>query len=255
MDYKISSIAFFFFACLNLQAFSPGKWSHIDRFIVPNDKKKPMREVVKNARGEVIYSAHYFYNSDGLISEEKYYNANNKSEGGVIYKYKDKKLAEEALYDKKGNAKEKKEFLYDDKGDLEKMIVKSASGKPQVYYTLQKGPKKELFFVDITWAKVRDQEFYTIRSDMDSDYIFYLDILNTSREKVGTTKYMYDRKGNLIGRLNIQGKRMRQQNIRYDKVGNITNLLFHVKRGKKWFKVKEHQLLYGNKRDTVGKEK
>lgn len=228
-----------------LHPFTPGKWSQIDRFVKKNNIKKPSGEIARDANGKTIYSAKYFY-QNGLIQREEYYNKDGKKQGYVQYSYKNKILRGEKLYNSADRLQEEKVFQYSKEGLLEKMLVKNRSGKIEIYYKIKQTGQDALFNVDILWANARDQEFYVVRKDYDSDHIFYQDIFNTAREKVGTTKYMYSKSGKLISRLNIQRKRYRQQNLKFDKDGVLKKISFHVKRGKKWFKVKEHELLYTN---------
>ena len=91
-----------------LYAYTPGKWSHIDKYILGLSKNGPYKEIVKNPKGEIIFTAEYEYDKDGFLIKEKYTDNNNQSNGETQYTYEKGRLTKEELFTSKQELQEKK---------------------------------------------------------------------------------------------------------------------------------------------------
>jgi hypothetical protein len=234
-----------FFSSISLGAFTPGKWSFIDHYIFHSEKERPTKEEVKDSNGIVTFTAEYEYNKDGFLEKEIYKSSSGLVSGYTVYKYSQKRVISETLIDANNLVKETKNFSYDKNGNLTKVTILDAYKKEILSYKIKGSTNFHLKNAEVQWSDSKDIEYHNVKKDLDTDLIFTLEIINEARDVVSNTKYMYDTDGNLISRINNQGKLSRQNNIKYDDKKRVSGYTFHVKQGNEWTLLKTHVVYYG----------
>lgn len=225
-------------------AYTPGKWSHLDHYIFNAEKSRPVKEEVKNSSQETIYTAEFEYNKKGNLEKETYKNKAGAIEGYTIYTYREDKIFKEELFDSNNKLKERKDYYFDKQGSLTKIVLLDSSNKEIATYKIKGSFKEELKNVEVYWSETKDYEYYNIKKDLESEYIYIQEVQNEGRDLIASTKYMYDNSGKLISRLNVQGKNTRQSNIKYNDSGKISSYTFHVKQNNNWDLIKTHTIYY-----------
>lgn len=228
----------------NLFAFTPGKWSHMDRYVLGFEKNGPIKEIVRNTEGKVTYTAEYEYDSEGKLVKEKYSDKDGKSDGETIFIYEKNKVTVEELYNSEKALKERKKYKYNSNGDLNEIELYSGEGKLLVkskIHSLSNGLVTE---AETVWADNKETESFAIKKDDKVQNVFNQSIFDDKKKLTAEVKYTYDKNGKLQQRENFQGNQLRLNKLTYNNIGKLDNFSFHVKQGDKWSLLKTHYLLY-----------
>lgn len=144
---------------------TPGKWSHIDKYIFGNNLNGPVKEIVKNANGKVVYSALYEYNSSGKLIKESYLNADGKADGSTIFQYKDGKVTREELFDKDHILLETKTFRYNPKGEIDLVEVFDKDNKLLLRSNINSWDKDFVKSGQTNWSDSKEIEIFNLIQD------------------------------------------------------------------------------------------
>ena len=231
-------------------AYTPGKWSHLDDYIIGGKKFGPSKEIVKDDKGNVIYQASYEYDGNGNLIKESYYDKNGKEDGATVIAYKDGMPVSETLYDWNDMVKEKKIFEYEGKR-LSKIILYNASHEIELVCKIVSMEKGFVSSAETRWKNVEDSERFEIVPVGKKKTSMIQHIFDAQNNKVGEVRYYFDSSGNLLKRENDQQGVARLNTLEYNKSGRLENFSFHVKQGKNWNKVKTHFLIYDNNNKPV----
>ncbi|RHX87775.1 hypothetical protein [Leptospira stimsonii] len=227
-----------------LLAVTPGKWSHLDKFVFGNSLNCPVREVVKNASGKVIYTANYDYDSNGKLIKESYLNEEGKPDGSTQFQYKDGKVVREELFNKENLLIETKTFRYNPKGSIDLIEVFDKEGKLLIKSNINSWEKEFARSGQTSWSESKEVETFSLIQDEKNPKLLTQNIYNEEKKQIASTKYEYDEKGNLLTRINTQGEQERKNQLNYDSNRRLTSFTFHVKQNNKWELLKTHELFY-----------
>lgn len=239
-----SKILFLFFLTSNLIAFTPGKWSYLDRFTVGSDKSGPVSETVKNRTGQVVYSATYEYNAEGKLAKEKFVNMKGEPDGEIIYTYENGKLKSEELFAPDKSSQEKKTFQYTQSGSLKEINVVLGNAKGLLRHRIISMNESFVTECETKWEEEGNQESFSTKKDVLDENVFIQEIFDEKRKSIGSIRYYYDNKGRLEKRENTQSGTKRMQILTYDESGRLISFSFHVKQDENWVLLKTHYLTY-----------
>lgn len=223
---------------------TPGKWSHIDKYVLGNHQNGPVKEIVKNANGKVIYSAVYEYDSSGKLIKESYWNEDGKSDGATLFQYKDGKVVREELFDKDTILIETRLFRYNTKGQIDLIEVFDRENKLMLKSNINVWDKEFVKSGQTTWADSKEVETFTLHSDDKNPKALIQNIYNEEKKQIASTKFEYDETGRLISRINTQGEQERKNQLNYGSDNRLQSFTFHVKQNNKWELLKTHELFY-----------
>lgn len=227
-----------------LSAVTPGKWSHIDKYVFGNNQNGPIREVVKNASGKVIYTANYEYDSSGKLIKESYTNEEGKPDGSTQFQYKEGKVVREELFNKDNLLLETKTFRYNPKGQIDLIEVFDKENKPLLKSNITAWANEFAKSGHTNWSDSKEVETFTLVQDEKNPKVLIQNIYNEEKKQIASTKFEYDEKGNLLSRINIQGEQERKNHLHYGPNAQLTSFTFHVKQNNKWELLKTHELFY-----------
>ncbi|TGK28002.1 hypothetical protein EHQ12_13870 [Leptospira gomenensis] len=225
-------------------AVTPGKWSHIDKYVLGNYSNGPVKEIVKNANGKVIYSAGYEYDSFGKLIKESYWTEDGKPDGATLFQYKDGKVVREELFDKDSILIETRLFRYNSKGQIDLIEVFDRENKPILKSSVSAWDKEFVKSGQTTWANSKEVEMFTLNSDEKNPKALIQNIYNEEKKQIASTKFEYDETGRLLSRINVQGEQERKNLMNYGSDNRLQSFTFHVKQNNKWELLKTHELLY-----------
>ncbi|TGK11749.1 hypothetical protein EHO60_05505 [Leptospira fletcheri] len=229
----------------SLYSFTPGKWSHTDRFVIGSEKGGPAQEVVKNAEGKIIYTARYSYDESGKLLREDYITQEGKSDGFTKFTYKDKKIQKEELFDKDGKNVETKTFLYDKSGVLSSVELFDQNSKLILKCTILSWGENGLVKDGQTdWADSKEIERFSVVKDTNKPGLYQQNIYNEDKQQVASTVLTFDSRGKLVSRMNVQGNLERLNRMVWDDKNRLQQFTFLVKQGDKWALEKTHELMY-----------
>ncbi|EJO69397.1 hypothetical protein [Leptospira kirschneri] len=223
---------------------TPGKWSHIDKYIFGNNSNGPVKEIVKNANGKIVYSAFYEYDSSGKLIKESYLNADGKTDGFTIFQYKDGKVVREELFDKDHILLETKTFRYNPKGEIDLVEVFDKDNKLLLRSNINSWDKDFVKSGQTSWPDSKEIEIFNLTQDEKNPRAFIQNIYNEEKKQIASTKFEYDEKGKLLTRLNVQGNQERKNQLNYSSNNLLQSFTFHVKQNNKWELQKIHELIY-----------
>ena len=226
-----------------LLAYTPGKWSHLDEYVLKGKKGGPSKEVVKNESGEVIYTAKYTYDASGRLLREEYFGKNGRPDGKSVFRYKDNQVQSEVLYDWNDNVKEKKVFHYN-AGKLEKIVLYNDSQNIELVCNVSSIKNGVVNGAETIWKITEDTEKFVIYPDEKNKQIWKQAIFNNQNQKVGEVVYFFNAQGLLKKRTNIQQGNERTNDMEYNRDGKLVQYSFHVKQGEEWKLIKTHYLFY-----------
>ncbi|MBM9499590.1 hypothetical protein JWG44_04920 [Leptospira sp. 201903071] len=227
-----------------LFAVTPGKWSHIDRYVFGNTQNGPIREVVKNATGKTIYSANYEYDTNGKLTKESYQNEEGKADGSTQFQYKEGKVVREELFNKDNLLVETKTFRYNPKGQIDLIEVFDRENKLLLKSSVTAWEKEFAKSGNTSWSDSKEVETFTLVRDEKNPKILIQNIYNEEKKQIASTKFEYDEKGNLLTRTNVQGEQERKNQLNYGPDNRLISFTFHVKQNNKWELLKTHELIY-----------
>ncbi|MBM9576770.1 hypothetical protein JWG45_06340 [Leptospira sp. 201903070] len=234
---------FLFFPSL-LLAVTPGKWSHIDKYVFGNAQNGPIREVVKNPAGKIIYSASYEYDTNGKLIKESYQNAEGKTDGFTQFQYKGGKVVKEELFNKENLLVETKTFRYNPKGQIDLIEVFDRENKPLLRSNVTAWEKEFAKTGNTNWSDSKEIETFTLVKDEKNPKIWIQNIYNEEKKQIASTKFEYDERGNLLTRINVQGEQERKNQLSYGPNFQLISFSFHVKQNNQWELLKTHELIY-----------
>ncbi|MDI7221019.1 hypothetical protein QMM98_06505 [Leptospira santarosai] len=223
---------------------TPGKWSHIDKYIFENNTNGPVKEIVKDTKGKIIYSASYEYDSLGKLIKENYSNAEGKADGSTVFQYKDGKVVREELFDKDNILLETKTFRYDSKGQINLVEVFDKENKLLLKSNIISWNKDFVKSGQTNWANSKEIEMFVLTQDEKNPRTLIQNIYNEEKKQIAFTKFEYDEKGKLLIRTNIQGEQERKNQLNYGSNSQLQSFTFHVKQNNKWELQKTHELVY-----------
>ncbi|AVQ13665.1 Uncharacterized protein XB16_3379 [Leptospira santarosai] len=223
---------------------TPGKWSHIDKYIFENNTNGPVKEIVKDTKGKIIYSASYEYDSFGKLIKENYSNAEGKADGSTVFQYKDGKVVREELFDKDNILLETKTFRYDSKGQINLVEVFDKENKLLLKSNIISWNKDFVKSGQTNWANSKEIEVFVLTQDEKNPRTLIQNIYNEEKKQIAFTKFEYDEKGKLLTRTNVQGEQERKNQLNYGSNSQLQSFTFHVKQNNKWELQKTHELVY-----------
>ncbi|TGN20317.1 hypothetical protein [Leptospira idonii] len=223
--------------------FTPGKWSYKDQFVLHKGKKGPSKEIVRNSEGTVIYVAEYLYDDDGHLVQEKYSDKEGNSDGKTIFKYVDGLITSEEVYGQNDVLLEKKDFAYKGR-NLKKVVVKDATGKVQIQYSLETDKDGNIVAGEGKNSEFNDIDSFKFIQDPKRPNVQIQLLLDDKKKKQGEIHYKYDSKGSLVEREFFQGEFHRVNKFKYRADGSLESYSFHVKQGDSWMIEKTHFLVY-----------
>lgn len=223
---------------------TPGKWSHIDKYVLGNNPNGPIKEMVKNANGKVIYTANYEYDSSGKLIKESYIGEDGKSDGATRFQYKDGKVVKEELFNKEDILIETKTFRYNPKVQIDLVEVFDKNNKLLLKSSVNVWEKEFAKSGQTNWSDSKEVETFTLAQDEKNPKIFVQNIYNEEKKQIASTKFEYDEKGKLLTRINIQGEQERKNQLTYGSNNQLVRFTFHVKQNNKWELQKTHELIY-----------
>lgn len=241
MNYKI--IFFFFFYLPSLYSISPGKWSPIDKYVLGLEKNGPKEEQVKDANGNLIYSAKYEYNQEGQLVKESYMKGNGEVDGETLYTYDMNRVVSEELFSKTG-LQEKKVFKYSPKGDMKEIIVYDAQGKEVMKCKVIAFWNELISDGEIKWLSLKESETFALKKSSENPKMYFQEVYNEKKELVTTVRYYLNEKNWIVKRENIQSTSKRMSEIQYDENGKIKNFSFYIFKDGDWKLQKTHELVY-----------
>jgi hypothetical protein len=241
------------FMCLSISiyGYNPGKWNHMDRFLFSPIENGPYQEKVL-IQGNVISIADYIYSPEGRLTQCIYRDEKQSYEGEVKYTYKNGKLVLEEVYGPTKSVLERKEFKYNSQDLLTDVLIFDETNSLSVSWKLngvQEGlPKSaEGKYKD---AKV-EREIFKIENFAQVPNSKVQNLFDDKSNIMGQIFYRYDSDGRLIEREFQQGNVFRLQTFEYDKDKSLVSVVFHVKQAETWKKVKEHKLLYKERKEII----
>lgn len=233
------------FGASSLLAFTPGKWSHTDRIVLGFEKGGPAEEIVKDSKGNIIYSAKYEYDETGKLVRENYLSKDGKPDGYTKFSYKEGRVLREDLFNKEGINLESKLFGYDASGILNSVELLDQSGKSLLRCSiLSWGENGLIKDAQTEWADSKDTERFSITKDPNKPGLFQQNIFNEDKQHVASTVFTFDSNGKLLSRMNVQGNQERMNRLLWDKSNRLQQFTFLVKQGDKWALEKTHELVY-----------
>ncbi|AXR59985.1 hypothetical protein [Leptospira mayottensis] len=227
-----------------LFAITPGKWSHIDKYIFGNNINGPVKEIVKNTKGQVVYTATYEYDTSGKLIKETYLDADGKADGSTVFRYRDGKVVREELFDKENVLLETKTFRYNPKGQIDLVEVFDRENKLLLKSNITSWNKDFVKSGQTNWSDSKEMEKFTLVQDTKNPRMLIQNIYNEEKKQIASTKFEYDEKGNLLTRTNIQGEQERKNQLSYGSNNRLQSFTFHVKQNNKWELQKTHELIY-----------
>ena len=239
-----SRILFLFILTSALSAYTPGKWSYLDRFTVGLEKSGPISETVKGRTGLTVYSATYEYNPDGKLAKERFVNGKGESDGEIIYTYENGKLKIEELFAPDKSVQEKKTFLYTQSGALKEINVVLGNSKGLLRHRIFSINEAFVMECETKWDEEGSQESFFTKKDVLDETVLNQEIFDEKKKSIGFIKYYFDKRGRLEKRENIQGSSKRMQVLTYDEAGRLISFSFHVKQDENWVLLKTHYLSY-----------
>ncbi|WP_243396549.1 hypothetical protein [Leptospira wolffii] len=234
-----------FFTASATFPFTPGKWSHTDRIVLGFEKGGPAQELVKDAKGNLIYSAKYEYDESGKLVRENYIGKDGKPDGFTKFTYKDGRVLKEELFNKDGVSLEAKVFNYDKAGILSSVELLDQSGKSLLRCSiLSWGENGMIKDAQTEWADSKDTERFSVVKDPNKPGLYQQNIFNEDKQHVASTVLTFDSNGKLLSRMNVQGSQERMNRLIWDKSNRLQQFTFLVKEGDKWTIEKTHELVY-----------
>nr|WP_080634562.1 hypothetical protein [Leptospira weilii] len=223
---------------------TPGKWSHIDKYVFGNNLNGPLKEIVKNTSGKVVYTATYEYDSSGKLIKEIYLDADGKSDGFTVFQYKDGKVVREELFDKNNSLLETKTFRYNPKGRIDLVEVFDKEKKLLLKSNITSWDKDFVKSGQTSWPGSKEVEIFNLIQDEKNPKALIQNIYNEEKKQIASTKFEYDEQGKLLSRINIQGEQERKNQLIYGSDNQLQSFTFHVKQNNKWELQKTHELIY-----------
>jgi antitoxin component YwqK of YwqJK toxin-antitoxin module len=222
-------------------AYNPGKWSHLDKYVMGLEKNGPKQETVKNAEGKIIYKASYEYDEEGRLIKEVYTDGSGAPDGETVYQYDKNRVISEQLFSKQG-LQEKKIFKYNSKGDLKEIIIYNAEGKEILRCIVTYMWNEQVGEGEIKWIKDKESEYFSTKRE--SATVYNQEIFDTKKKSVANVKYILDSNGKIIKRENVQSNTKRMSEIQYSPDGKISSFNFSVYQENEWKAIKTHELQY-----------
>lgn len=239
-----SKILFLFLFTSNLIAFTPGKWSYLDRYTIGSEKSGPISETVKNRTGQIVYSASYEYDAAGKLAKEKFVNMKGEPDGEIIYTYENGKLKTEEMFASDKSSQEKKTFLYTQSGTLKEINIVLGNAKGLLRHRIISMNESFVNECETKWEEEGNQESFSTKKDVLDENVMIQEIFDEKKKSIGSIRYYYDSKGRLEKRENNQSGTKRMQVMTYDESGRLISFSFHVKQDENWVLVKTHYLGY-----------
>jgi antitoxin component YwqK of YwqJK toxin-antitoxin module len=242
MKHILNFYIFFFLLILEIVSFTPGRWTPLDKYVLGLEKFGPKEEIVKNASGQIIYSAVYEYNDKGNLLKEIYKNSTGLVDGETKYFYENNKVTSEETF-QNDLLKERKIYKYSNQGDLKELIVFGEDNKEIQRCKIIN--MKDEFITDavIKWFALKETEYFNLKRDSSGD-TWTQDILDDRKKSMGTIKFYFDEKGKLIKRENIQNSGRKSNEIKYDSEGRVIEFSFFLQDSNDWKLIKIHTLSY-----------
>ncbi|MCE9500268.1 MAG: hypothetical protein K8R21_07200 [Leptospira sp.] len=235
-----------FFLTSQIYSFTPGKWSHMDRYVLGLEKFGPSTEIVKNQEGKITYTAEYEYDSSGKLTKEKYSDKDGKSDGETMFFYENGKVSKEELYSSDKALKESKKYKYGPGGELKEIELYSGDGKAILKCKINSIDNGLVSDAETIWYVSQETESFSLKKDLKAESVLNQEIYDNKKKLTAEIKYSFDKLGNLQTRENFQGNQLRLNRLNYNVSGKLENFSFHVKQGDKWNLVKTHYLIYRN---------
>ncbi len=243
--FRVTFLFILFLFASATYSFTPGKWSHTDRVVLGFEKGGPAQEVVKDAKGNIIYSAKYEYDESGKLIRENYTGQDGKADGYTKFSYKDGRVLKEELFNKDGANIESKIFSYDKAGVLSSIELLDKEGKSVLRCSiLSWGDNGLIKDAQTEWTDTKDSERFSVIKDPNKPGLFQQNIYNEDKQQVASTVLTFDSTGKLQSRMNVQGNLERMNRLLWDKNNRLQQFTFMVKQGDKWAIEKTHELVY-----------
>lgn len=236
---------FLFLIIIQLNAFTPGKWSYLDKFTIGKEKNGPISEIVKNKSGQVLYSASYEYNPNGKLIREKFSNSKSEFDGEILYTYESDKLVLEELYSPAKELIEKKQFFYNQKEVLKEVEVTFISTGKKIKHRIFSMNKEMVIDCETRWEEANTVETFSTRKESLQPNVLNQEIFDDKLKQVALIKTFLDKDGRIEKRENHQPNTKKQQVFTYDENSKLVSISFHVKQDENWQPTKTHFFNYG----------
>jgi hypothetical protein len=238
-------LLFLLFISSSIFAYTPGKWSPLDKYIMGLETFGPVGEEVKSKDGKLLYTAEYEYDEKGRLVKEKFKNSKGEPDGETVYTYEKNKISMEDLYSSRG-LEERKVFKYSTNNELKEIIVYSNDGKETLKYKVLAILNGMITDGEIRWVKDKEVEFFSMRKDSTNAKLYNQEILDDKKKFIAIVRYFFDEQGRLIKRENDQPQNRKMSEIKYDSESKVTEYSFSIFQENDWLLQKTHTLKYGN---------
>lgn len=226
-----------------LLGYTPGKWSHKDAYIFQKNPNGPIKEIVRNSEGQVIYVAEYKYTEDGKLELETYVDKEGKADGKTIFRYTDGKISSEEVYNERGDLIEKKSFLY--KGPhVKKVTIKTEDDRSVTTFNLETDTEGNIIAGESKNPATKDTDSFRFYLDPKKPNVQIQKMTDDKKKTLGEIAFKYNAKGQLVEREFLQGEFKRIHKLKYRTDGQLESHSFHVKQGDNWILEKTHVLVY-----------
>jgi antitoxin component YwqK of YwqJK toxin-antitoxin module len=223
----------------------------MDRFLFSSVENGPYQEKVI-FQDNIKSIAEYIYSPDGKLIQCIYRDDKQSYEGEVKYSYKNGRLVLEEVFGPTKSLLEKKEFKYNAQDQLTDVFIYDETNSLAVSWKLsgvQDGLPKS------AEGKYRDakveREIFKVENYAQIPNSKVQNLFDDKSNIMGQIFYRYDPEGKLLEREYQQGNTFRLQTFEYDKDKALVSVVFHVKQGETWRKVKEHKLLYKDRKEII----
>ncbi|MDX1958562.1 MAG: hypothetical protein SFU98_08325 [Leptospiraceae bacterium] len=245
----MKSFLIFILIIFSLQAFTPGKWSPLDKYVMGLDSFGPISEEVKTKDGKILYKAEYEYDDKGRLIKEKFKKGEGTGDGETVYTYEKNKLSFEELYSTKG-LEERKVFKYTPNGELKEITVFNTEGKETMKYKILSMWRGMASDGEIKWLEDKEVEIFNLKKDLYNEKLYNQEIFDEKRKTVAVIRYYFDENGKIIKRENIQAESKRMSEIKYDESNRVTEISFSIFKDNDWVLLKTHSYKYNGGTET-----
>lgn len=221
----------------SLIAFSPGKWSPLDVYVLKGRPGGP-QVIEHRIRGEITLRARLSYDANGRLIREVYEKPTGKKTGERSYLYSRGRLIRETLSDAKGKKLETRFFDYDGNG-LKSMQIKNSKNQIIMTQSLTSQEYRVLSGKEVV-GKIMD----VFRIEYDNNRPKVIRVFNDSGKELGKVSFGYRPDGNVAHRIREQNSNLSRCVYEYDSSGKLKSYSYFTRDGKHWVHDKTLNLIY-----------
>lgn len=225
------------FVPFTLAAFSPGKWSPLDVYVLQGRPGGPQL-IEHKVRGEVTLRAKLSYDSKGRLIREVYEKPTGVRTGERHYFYRKGRLIRETLSDAQGKNVEIRFFDYDGNG-LKSMMIRNEKNQIILSQSLTSQNSRILSGKEVV-GKIMD----VFRIEYENNRPKLIQVFNDSGRELGRISFGYRKDGNVAHRVREQNSNLSRCVYQYDSRGKLKSYSYFTKNGNKWVHDKTLLLKY-----------